>query len=456
MKTLNKISLYEACILGLVSAASCNDSKYDYDHLFPEEYHKIVYINDEADEPFTIYDADEPHVDTITVFKGGSDPMLEADADLIPCTTEELDSLGKDYTILPANCYKVESPIHFDPNIRYKKVGITYDLEAVKSFLASYSGSKSVALALKLTSSNCNTNQEKQWFLRRITVEQPKVSFVTSNDDATISVPFTASETTINTQFSITNKWNFDVTLSTEDGEKDVEAYNAAHGTNYKLMPADSYSFTTTDLKYTQGTSSVSTTFRYSADNLSILNVYMLPVRVKSSTMLGISLPDKPLYIIIDPKVSLTYDMLSSPCTEPTEGSLLNLIDNNPSTFWHSVWSIRYYNDMYSHYFDVHLSTSLKKQMRFDYYARDYWPVLPLEITIYVSRDGKSWTKLVALEKEKDKLADVGGQWTSSVYDLPIETNYIRLSIVKSNQGYCGRTGSTAAVAICGFDLWGK
>lgn len=452
----HKIKYIIGCAVGLIATASCSNSEYDYDHLFPEEYHKIVYINDEADESFVIYDADEPHTDTITVFKAGSHPQLEGDINFEQCTTEEMDSLGKNYTILPENCYTVDSPVHFAPDVRYAKVGVTYDLVAVKAFMASYTGTLPVALALQLRSSNCTVNEEKQWYFRRITVQQPSLSFVTSSDNNTVTLPFTSKEYEITTQLSIQNKWEFNFNLTTANAESDVAAYNAANGTSYKLLPAGSYSFANTNLQYTSGISQVSTRFTYDASNLDITSIYMLPVRMADCSENGFLLSEAPIYIIIDPKVSLTVDMLSSPCTEPSEGSLYNLIDNNASTFWHSVWSIRYYNDTYRHYFDVHLDAPLKKQLRFDYYTRDYWPVLPLDITIFVSADGQKWTRLVDVDKDRDNLPGTSSMWTSPVYDLPFEISYFRFSIFRSNQGECGLTGSSAAVAITGFDLWGK
>lgn len=452
----HKIKYIIGCAVGLIATASCSNSEYDYDHLFPEEYHKIVYINDETDESFVIYDADEPHTDTITVFKAGSHPQLEADINLQNCTAEEMDSLGKNYTVLPSNCYKVDAPVHFAPDVRYAKIGITYDLEAVKSFIATADSTKPVALALQLTSDNSSVNQEKQWYFRRITVEQPVLSFVTSEDNSSMTLPMTTTEADITTQLSIQNKWEFSINISTADAEADVAAYNAANGTSYRLLPSGSYSFANKELRYASGTSVASTRFNYDAGSLDITGVYMLPVRITDCTMHGFLEPTEPLYIIIDPKVTLTTGMLSSPCTEPSEGSLYNLIDNNASTFWHSVWSIRYYNDTYRHYFDVHLDAPLKRQLRFDYSTRDYWPVLPLDITIFVSADGQNWTKLVDIDKDRDNLPGTGSVWTSPVYDLPFEINYFRFSIFRSNQGECGLTGSSAAVAITGFDLWGK
>lgn len=447
-------------IIGAVAmmalATSCSNSEYSYDNLFSEEYHKVVYINEEQDDSFIIYDADEPHTDTLTIIKSGSHPQLEGNANLVECTTEELDSLSKNYAILPSNCYTLDAPVHFASNVRYAKVEITYNLDAVKKFINSYTGSQKVALALHLTSSDCNVNEDKQWYFRRISVEQPQLTFTSSSDDGSVTLPFTSTEGEITTKLSISNKWEFNVKLSTDNASDDVNSYNSTKGTSYKLLPEGSYSFASNEVQFVSGTSSVTTKFTYNADALDIENVYLLPVRMTDCSMDGIDLPNIPYYIIIDPKVTLSTDMLSSPCTEQSEGSLYYLIDNDASTFWHSVWRTTYYNDDFGHYFQVNLDTQLKKQLRFDYYTRNQSSVLPLNITIFISKDGSTWTKLVELDKDKDNLAEVNSSWTSPVYDLPSEVNYLRFSIFKSNNGYTGRTGSFGSVAINGFDLWGK
>jgi len=45
-------------------------------------------------------------------------------------------------------------------------------------------------------------------------------------------------------------------------------------------------------------------------------------------------------WFIADTSVPLTVDMLSSNAVEPTEGSLANLLDGDPATFFHSAWSV--------------------------------------------------------------------------------------------------------------------
>lgn len=444
------------CALGLMGLAACSNSDYDYDHLFPGKYHKVFYINNAADQGFTIYDVDEPHADTIQLFKAGSHPQLEADAGFEQCTAHELDSLHKDYVILPSDCYSVEPTTHFAPGVRCVKVPVVFNLDAVKAFLAKQQdggdGSKPVALALKLTSQDASVNAEKMWFFREITVEAPRVDFT----PAVIKASFCDTGLTITNQLSINNKWDFSCRLSTAGAEADVAAYNAAHATSYKLLPDGAYKLASDVLTFDKGTREVQTQMSLDASGLDITQAYLLPVRMTDCTVGGFNTGSSVLYVVVDPKVGITLDMLSSPCTQTDDGGALPaLIDNNPKTFWHSLWKSNYFNAEYGHYFQVDLKKTIRKQMRFDYYTRDYNPVCPQEIGILVSTDGNEWRQLVRLTSANDRLCGAGSMWTSPTYDVPADVNHVRFCVFRSNNGRTG-VDAGACTAVAGFDLWGK
>ena len=63
---------------GLVLLGACSESKYDLDQLVPEEYHKILYVNNSGKQDFTLYDTDEDNKYVLSVIKSGSDPSLTA------------------------------------------------------------------------------------------------------------------------------------------------------------------------------------------------------------------------------------------------------------------------------------------------------------------------------------------------------------------------------------------
>ena len=71
--------------------AACSESKYDIDQLVPEEYHKILYVNNSGKQEVTLYDTDADNLYTLSVIKSGSDPSLTAAANILVLTQAELD-----------------------------------------------------------------------------------------------------------------------------------------------------------------------------------------------------------------------------------------------------------------------------------------------------------------------------------------------------------------------------
>ena len=76
---------------GLVLLGACSESKYDLDQLVPEEYHKILYVNNSGKQDLTLYDTDEDNKYTLSVVKSGSDPSLTASVKVSVLTQAELD-----------------------------------------------------------------------------------------------------------------------------------------------------------------------------------------------------------------------------------------------------------------------------------------------------------------------------------------------------------------------------
>ena len=76
--------------------------------------------------------------------------------------------------------------------------------------------------------------------------------------------------------------------------------------------------------------------------------------------------PDPFILVASVEKYNLTTDMLSSNATEPSEGSLANLLDGDVGTYFHSAWSVSVAD---KHYVQVKLPVSTKT-FRFTYTNR--------------------------------------------------------------------------------------
>ena len=116
---------------GLVLLAACSESKYDIDQLVPEEYHKILYVNNSGKQEVTLYDTDADNLYTLSVIKSGSDPSLTAAANILVLTQVELDAKYSEpeavnYRLIGADAYSLAaSSIDFSSADRYKLVTIS-------------------------------------------------------------------------------------------------------------------------------------------------------------------------------------------------------------------------------------------------------------------------------------------------------------------------------------------
>lgn len=140
-----------------------------------------------------------------------------------------------------------------------------------------------------------------------------------------------------------------DVTVETEVDASYVEAYNKEHGTNFKLLPKDTYSLDPQQV-IQKGSTQAAFKLRVQQRNLTAdnMNSYMLPVKIKSTTSYSI---DEGKYYILKIYVmpGLEYDRSTWKVVDfntqedggegPVNGRATCLIDGNPDTFWHSQWS---------------------------------------------------------------------------------------------------------------------
>ena len=84
--------IYKSLILGsALIAASCN-SAYEFDQLFPQEYHKILYVKYNGKQEMNMNTVETTPVYSINVIKAGSDPSLTAHVKLSVMTQQEVDA----------------------------------------------------------------------------------------------------------------------------------------------------------------------------------------------------------------------------------------------------------------------------------------------------------------------------------------------------------------------------
>ena len=136
-------------------------------------------------------------------------------------------------------------------------------------------------------------------------------------------------------------------------------------------------------------------------------------------------------------EVGLTADMLST--NKPSQNSsesLANLLDNNPSTIFHSTWgSANNATLNINTYIEIDLPEQLEN-IQIYYKCRPQSGYNPLVWEIYASEDGNMWTLVRTLDYTKDNMPTgrAGQEYTSPTISLG--KNYSKLRILQTSGEY--------------------
>lgn len=114
--------------------------------------------------------------------------------------------------------------------------------------------------------------------------------------------------------------------------------------------------------------------------------------------------------------------------SEPGEGEAENLVDNNPETIWHTMYSVTVAN--YPHWIDFDMG-SVKTVRGFSYLPRSGAGNGTIkDYTLQVSNDGKTWSEIVAKGRftrgDDEKVVKL---------DMPRKARYIRFTGLNSQNG---------------------
>lgn len=398
MKTKIWIALSVAvCQMTLFTA--CDDNKKE----FLDDYSTVLYFLNSGVQPLTLYKTGESTIVRTVINKAGSDLNSKATAHVALLAETWLNDYnmenGTAYKCLPAHCYTLPTNTSFEFSGKkdtYKTLDVVFDPDAIYEL----DTKENYVLPLGLTSTD-SVNVAKNELLYFPTVNIPTVYFgktgYTRNDFAdggaeemNFSLPL---------MMSILNKWNF--TCKVEVDPTLLDEYNAQNDLNYRLLPGTSYAISGSGtVTYTEADQSKSLEISVNNKQLNYGN-YVLPLRLidctkegflidvtKNACLYGISyIPD----INKLNTVPLTVSMLSSNAEEPYEGSLTNLLDGDPTTYFHSAYS---WTVGASHHLQVNLGKEYTA-FTFSFTTRHNNNTgNPTSIILYGSTDGTTFTKI--------------------------------------------------------------
>lgn len=169
----------------------------------------------------------------------------------------------------------------------------------------------------------------------------------------------------------------------------------------------------------------------YSVDGSKRATLYEKPVDMHAGGTLTAWYKDNP-----DMKISMKYDKVESvplevvfvSSQEPGDGAASNLVDGDPSTIWHTMYSITVAK--YPHWVDFDAAQSklmkgftyMPRQSGTNGWVKDY--------EIYVSQDGKNWGEPV----HKGTFS-AGSEVQKVLFAKPVKARYIRFRALNEQSG---------------------
>lgn len=340
---MKKILIASALTAMMLAGVSCSN---DYD-IYPAEYDRVVMIKDAGAPELTVYSTDTKVSIPVTVIKGGVKSGEQVSTTLRVMTTEEFDEYllesGRPYTMLPADCYSFSADgqttsvsIQFAGDESYKIVDVYVNAKAFGKYMETYDGSLyRPALPVVLESSDASVNTESYETFILPTYTIPTLDMAQSG---LAEIDRTGNTMTFNVTLPIENLWDINFTVALDPDY--VTAYNNANGTEYTAIPDDAISGLQSSYTLPKGQQTLAVSFTIDPNKVDYSDV--VPVKLTGCDVDGIEINDasNTLMAPVKRRITITESMLSTNALEPSEGSLANLLDGDPNTFFHSCWSV--------------------------------------------------------------------------------------------------------------------
>lgn len=177
-----------------------------------------------------------------------------------------------------------------------------------------------------------------------------------------------------------------------------VDSFNTSMGTSYEVMPEESYKLSQTTAVIPAGETSTEPL------ELSITTIgaiqpaieYLLPISIEAEGSIGLN-PDLQTtyffiqgnYIEFDRSGWAIHDV-DSEQGEPAPAPATNILDGDPATFWHSVWSVRPQPPL-PHHITVDMGETQKVHGVRIIGRQGFTRGDPEVLEIAVSSDGETW-----------------------------------------------------------------
>lgn len=407
-------------------------SACEKDHRNDNQVDPRVYIVNNGVQNATYYDVEETLDYNIYAYSSGffSQPS-EVKVVLDPDAVEAFNAAnGSSYTLLDEKYYQI---LINSGSITTEGRRATFAIRLNCKGIMTLPYMNDYVLPLRLVATGTEVNEKLSTILINPRMQETEV--LTENAGVVESDLSAASANTLEfvTYTEFENKWN---TLNTYAYGDDVLAeYNAAHGTQYIPLPADSYTFTAAHL--TAGLSRAVSTVTIDKSKLSTDRYYTLAVKLTGNDKFKVNEKNTVLFhISLLPQTDMRKEWTLILCSSYQNGGEPGrMVDNDLATRWENRYNGSGVGD----------EKKLPVNTSWDMGATYYWCgatigrrtdkyVTDLKAGyIELSEDGENWTKVQDFD-----FGDASNTSTSLTIMQEHWTNkgrYIRLNVTESNRG---------------------
>ncbi|MBI9061484.1 MAG: DUF1735 domain-containing protein [Marinilabiliaceae bacterium] len=394
---MNFKSIYFSLLLLLgVAITSCEDARLE------GMVDPTLYIVKSGEQKVTMYNVGMPYVYDLSVYRSG---MGDGSASVSIAIMDEAELAAYNaehntsYKMITADCFTISSEsLLIEGKTARAVAGINFD----PSKILALPGFKpdTYALPVKLTNSNDAIVQDKATSVIVTNVIDPIVYLgKTGEEYLTFSdVGSNIIKLELPVKMDYENIFDLEVGLSVK-GQL-MDDYNAANGSNYELLPEDSYVINPNPISIAKGISSGVVTITVDRDKLTYGN-YMVPLQLASVSKYSISSKINTCLFALTYEAALldradweVIDFDSEEAVaEGSNGFARLIIDDDVNTYWHSAW---YGAPALEAALPYHITVDMKKEVTVTQIdlVRRISNADNIAGEFYTSVDNVNWTKV--------------------------------------------------------------
>ena len=316
-----KKSIY---ILGICAFSLMQTGCDNYDDLIPQEYNTILSLKEEGEQEVVLYRTGSDTEFDVTAMKTGSVPTSEAHATLAAMSEAYFERYiqltGKRYKRLPDECFTITGgTMDYGSTDGWKTAKVIVNFEKAASLVEAEPGN--YVIPILLSSETDSVLSTKCELLYKMTgVVTPKVSFAGSTS---FELPREGGTIDIPLNLQIENQWDFTVKVALDAEETTLPGVTLANDGNVTFTSGDNGTLTVNVPKFSSEA------------------IGDIALRIEGIEGIEFEMQeDEHTISAALERYPLTASMFSSNAPEPTEGSLANLLDNDPNSYFHSAWSV--------------------------------------------------------------------------------------------------------------------